>query len=291
MSTPSDVVSEIAGRGLRNIRLSFADQHGLLRGKVLAADHIADAFDSGVGITGSLLTKDTGHQYAFDLWQGTGGPTLASIAGARDIVMVPDASTFRVLPWADGTGWMQCDLFTVDRQPIELSTRRVCQLAEQRLLDAGFRLRAGLEIEFHLYQRDPSASDPGRPTPVHPGWDLLSDRHSDLIDPVLEPIQRDLDALGLAPRSIEAELGPGQIELTFAPAMGTTVADQAVLVRSAIKQIAHRHGLHATFMSRPGFPDAFPSGWHLHQSLTGPDGAVNIFAPDPESGQGIGIPN
>jgi len=269
------VVAEIAGRELHSLRLSFADQHGLLRGKVIHAARAPQAFDGGIAITGSLLTKDTGQKYAFDLWRGTGGPTLAAMAGARDMVMLPDPATFRVLPWADGTGWMQCDLYDLDGEPIEISTRRVCQLAHQRMLDEGLDFQAGLEIEFHLYPSDGTGASMGT---IHPGWDLLADQHSDLIEPLLDPIRRGLTALGVAPRSIEAELGPSQVELTFAPASAVEVADQAVLIRSAIKQIARRHGLHATFMSRPALPDSFPSGWHLHQSLTTTDGDTNLFA-------------
>lgn len=274
MEAAAEVGAEVTGRGLRQVRLSFADQHGLLRGKVIDAALVDTALEQGIGITGSLLTKDTGQAYAFDLWSGSGGPTLKSLAGARDVVMVPDPTTFRVLPWADGTGWMQCDLFDVEGQPIELSTRRICQRSLQRLRDQGYELRAGLEIEFHLYHPADAPMD----TPVHQGWDLLAEQHSDQIEPLLAPICHDLELLGLSPRSVEAELGPGQIEMTFAPAAGMEVADHAVLLRSAIKQLARRHGLRATFMSRPQPTNSFPSGWHLHQSLAGLDG-TNLFTP------------
>ena len=84
---------------------------------------------------------------------------------------------------------------------------------------------------------------------------------------LLEPIQRNLAALGLPPRTIEVEQGPSQVELTFPPSDGIELADQAVLIRAAIKQIARRHSLHATFMSRPAGDDTFTAGWHLHQSV------------------------
>lgn len=270
------VEDQVRDKGLRSVRVSFADQHGLLHGKVLDAAQIPQALRSGVSFPGSLLTKDTGQNYAFSLWEPDGGPTLASVMGARDVRMIPDPTTFRVLPWLDGTGWLLSDLYSVEGAPIELSTRRICARAHQKLTDQGLRLRAGLEIEFHLYRVDESSGDHQR---VHPGWDLLAEDYSDRIEPLLEPIQRHLTALGLPPRTIEAEHGPSQVELTFAPADGIELADQAVLIRAAVKQIARRHGLHATFMSRPSGDDTFTTGWHIHQSIVSVDDGRNLFAP------------
>jgi glutamine synthetase len=71
-------------------------------------------------------------------------------------------------------------------------------------------------------------------------------------------------------------VGPGQVEFTFDPLPGAESADNVLLLRSAIKQICRRNGYHATFMSRPALPHIVSSGWHLHQSLSGPDTA-NVF--------------
>ncbi len=98
------VEDQVRDKRLRSVRVSFADQHGLLHGKVLDAAQIPQALRSGVSFPGSLLTKDTGQNYAFSLWEPDGGPTLASVMGARDVRMIPDPTTFRVLPWLDGTG-------------------------------------------------------------------------------------------------------------------------------------------------------------------------------------------
>lgn len=270
-----DAIAEVVARceadGLHSVRLSFADQHGLLRGKTLAVGELAATFERGCGIPGSLLARDTGQQYAVPLWVPSSSPTMNTLVGARDMVMVPDPSTFRVLPWAEGTGWLLCDLFTVDAEPVVLSTRRLLRGLHDRLVERGFRLVAGLELELYLYRSTPDGLEP-----VHPGWDLLAGAAIDAAGPWVEPVRRGLTALGLPPRSIEAELGPGQIELTFPAGEGPSVADDAVLVRSAVKQLARRHGMVATFMCRPQVGDSFPSGWHLHQSLADP-AAANVF--------------
>src|SRR5260370_28824534 len=78
-------------------------------------------------------------------------------------------------------------------------------------------------------------------------------------------------------RAIEIEFGPSQCECTFAPRKGLEPADIMILFRSAVKQIAHRHGYHATFMCRPKLPNVFASGWHLHQSIVACGSGENAF--------------
>jgi len=94
---------------------------------------------------------------------------------------------------------------------------------------------------------------------------------------VLEIIRRDVLALGLPLRSVEVEFGPSQCEFTFQPTKGLVPADIMVLFRSAVKQIARRHGYHATFMCRPKLPNVFASGWHLHQSIVSRTSDDNAF--------------
>jgi len=87
-------------------------------------------------------------------------------------------------------------------------------------------------------------------------------------------------ALGLKLRSIELEYGPSQCEFTFHPGIGLEPADAMVLLRSAVKQIARRHGYHASFMCRPRIPNVMSSGWHLHQSLRERRSGANAFVSD-----------
>ena len=276
-----DVVSEIEGRGLHSVRLAFADVHGVLRGKTIRADLVADAFTDGVGITSALLMKDTGQNNVYPVWAPGGGLGQPWLTGAGDMMMLPDPTTFRVLPWAEGTGWLLCDLFTPDGDPIDFSTRRLCAALDREMRSTGRRIVAGLEMEFHLFHHDSTAADhpaSHRLSPIHPGWMYLGENRFDTIEPLLGLFRSELSALGLPPRSLEIELGPGQVEMTFSPAEAPAVADQAVLIRAAINQIAARHGLMATFMSRPHVPGSFTSGWHLHQSMVDVDDGTNLFA-------------
>jgi glutamine synthetase len=290
----SALLEEIDSRGLTSVRFSFADQHGILRGKTLAAAEVRSALERGVTVTSTLLLKDTSHKTVFAAFTPGGGVGMPELQGAADVLMIPDPETFRVLPWAPGTGWLLCDLAFQDRRPVPFCTRSILKDALKKLAAAGYQLVAGLEIEFHVFRitdshlKPEDAGQPGAPPevePLHPGsrigllstgYQYLTEQRYDLIEPVVELLRKDLAALGLPLRSFEIEFGPSQLEFTLSPLAGLGSADAMMLFRSAVKQIARRHGYHATFMCRPKLPNVMSSGWHLHQSLS--KGDKNAFS-------------
>src|SRR5579862_8512895 len=111
-----EVARAIKTQKLELIRFSFADQHGVLRGKTLIAADALAAMRSGVTMTTTLLAKDTAHKTAWPVFTPGGGFGMVEMQGAADFVMVPDPATFRVLPWslnngAPNTGWLLCDIY------------------------------------------------------------------------------------------------------------------------------------------------------------------------------------
>ncbi|MFZ3355120.1 MAG: glutamine synthetase family protein [Xanthobacteraceae bacterium] len=290
------VAQTIRQRKLELVRFSFADQHGVLRGKTVMAEDAPALMQSGVTMTTTLLVKDTAHKTAWPVFTPGGGFGMTEMQGGGDFVVVPDPTTFRVLPWpqsegntGDGgpnTGWMLCDLYFGDGKPVPFSTRQVLRDALMRLAHEGYDLVAGLEIEFHLFKiEDPrlapsDATWPPRAPEVsllNQGYQYLTESRYDQLDAALAPIRRGIAALGLPLRSLEIELGPSQCEFTFRPQPGLDAADTMILFRAATKQIARRHGLLASFMCRPALPNIFSSGWHLHLSLTDRKRKRNAF--------------
>jgi glutamine synthetase len=280
------VVKAIADHNLEVMRFSFVDQHGVLRGKTVMASEAAGMMRNGVTATTTLLAKDTSHRSVFPVFTAGGGFGMPEMEGGADFLMIADPTTFHVLPWAPATGWLLCDIYFPNGQPVPFSTRKLYRDALARLAEAGFDYMAGLEVEFHVYRlTDPKlapsdATWPGEAPQVGLIFQLLTEARYDQVDPVIEIIRRDIVALGLPLRSMEIELGPSQVEFTFRPEFGLRPADTMVLFRSAVKQIARRHGYHATFMCRPGVPNALSSGWHLHQSLLDTTSKANAFASD-----------
>jgi glutamine synthetase len=279
----------IAEQKLEVVRFSFVDQHGVLRGKTVLASEAAGLMRAGVTATTTLLVKDTSHRSVFPVFTAGGGFGMPEMEGGADFLLIADPTTFRVLPWAAATGWLLCDIHFPNGQPVPFSTRKLYRDALARLAEAGFDYLAGLEVEFHVYKLENPRLDPTDATwpgaapdvsLISQGFQLLTEARYDQVDPVLETLRRDVVALGLPLRSMEIELGPSQVEFTFRPEIGLKPADHMVLFRSAVKQIARRHGYHATFMCRPALPNSFSSGWHLHQSLIAASSQANAFASD-----------
>ena len=287
-SAARDLLERVKRGGIEAIRFSFADQHGILRGKTVIAAELAQALENGVTVTTTLFAKDTSHKTVFPVFTPGGGFGMDQMSGAADALIVADPASFRMLPWSPGTGWLLCEPCFPDGRPIPFNTRRICRLALERLAGKGFEYVAGLEIEFHVFKlvdprtRPEHAGQPGEPPEValltH-GYQYLTENRYDQLDPVAELLRRDLAALGLPLRSIEVEFGPSQVEFTLSALQGIGSADAMVLFRSAVKQICRRHGYHATFMCRPRLPNVMSSGWHLHQSLVRTADATNVFMP------------
>ena len=281
-----NVLKEIESRRLKVVRFSFADQHGVLRGKTLAVAEVPAALERGVTVVSSLLAKDTSHRTVFPVFTPGGGLGMPELEGAADVLMIPDPASFRVLPWAPETGWFLCEVHFQDGRPMPFGTRGILRKALEKLAAAGYEYVAGLEVEFHVFRivdprlKPADAGQPGEPpevTLLNTGYQYLTEQRYDLIDPVVEILRQNLEPLGLPLRSFEVEFGPSQLEFTLGALPGLGSADAMVLLRSAVKQIARRHGFHATFMCRPKLPNVMSSGWHLHQSLNRLSDRKNAF--------------
>jgi glutamine synthetase len=282
-----EIERRLAAEKIERVRLSFADQHGILRGKTLVAAEVAQAMRNGCGIASTLLLKDTAHRTVFPVFAAGDDPLLRGMKGAADVLLVADPATFRVLPWAPGTGWLLCDVHFADGSDVPFSTRGVARRVLKGLAEQGFDYVAGLEVEFHIFRLTDArlapgdAGQPGAAPEVsllNKGYQYLTEQRYDELDPVLELLRRDIASLGLPLRSLEVEYGPSQCEMTFRTGVGLEAADWMVLFRSAVKQVCRRNGYHATFMCRPQLANLVSSGWHLHQSLGERKSGRNAFA-------------
>lgn len=289
-----EAVEEIVGRmqseDLRTIRVSSADPHGMLRGKTVLADMFPSVLRNGIDFTSAVLNLDTSDGIAYNIFAEGGGLGDENHAGAPDLVLVPDPLTFRILPWAPRTGWCLASLHYHDGRPVPFDGRNLLKTQLDTLQNEfGLNYVAGLEVEFYLTRlvdgghQSGDFSAPGNPgpaplvAPLGAGYAYQSEDHQDQIEEILATFADHLLKLGLPLRTMEDEWGPGQCEFTFSPMVGTEAADSMLLFRAAMKQIARRLGLHATFMCRPKLPGFYASGWHLHQCLIDSDGA-NVFS-------------
>lgn len=285
----AEIAAKMRDHSLGVVRLSAVDQHGVLRGKTIVASELEGTLRNGCSFVSSLLAKDTSCRSVFPVFTPGAGLGMPQLQGAADILMIPDPSSLKVLPWAPHSGWMLCDLYFTNGDPVPFSTRQIYRQVLRRLNDKGFEYVAGLEVEFHIFKLENprlapgDAGQPGAPPEVSlitKGYQLLAEQLYDQYDGILEILRANIEALDLPLRSLEVELGPSQCELTLRPGVGLEPADTMILLRSAVKQVCRRHGYHATFMCRPQIQHICSSGWHLHQSLRHRDTRENAFAPD-----------
>ncbi len=278
----------IEQHGIELVRLALVDAHGLLRAKALTPDALESAMRQGHGLPGTVLLKDTSNLTVYPVFDDQEVLDDPRLSGIGDLVMLPDPATFHVLPHASGTAVVLADVHYPDGEPVAISPRAILAREVDRLATHGLSARIGVELEFHVFRdaRERLVPDdagmPGRPRPVEllsGGYQLLGDVVLDEFHPVVDLVRDSARALDLPLRSIEAEMGPSQLEVTLAPLDPMAAADGIALLRSTLRQAARRVGLHVTFMTRPALANVFSAGWHVHLSLVDDDG-TNRFAPD-----------
>lgn len=283
----TELITRIANTELETIRVLFADQHGILRGKTIVASAFESVFATGIAAPSTLLLKDTAHKTVFPVWSADPG-IKGGMTGAGDILLVPDPSTFRVLPWSTHSAWIFCDPFFKTGNEIPFAPRRVLQTAIDKLAAAGYRMLTGLEVEFHVLKIvDPkldhaSSTMPGTPAVTQnlaQGYQFLTETRYDTLEPVIDDLRRHCQALEIPIRSMEIEMGPSQLEFTFDPADPMTHADNMMMFRTMVKEVCARQGMHATFMCKPDIENIAASGWHLHQSILDTNTGENLMVP------------
>ncbi len=281
------LIKRLHTEGINYVRVTYCDQHGLTRGKMLPTKVFVSALKNGLASTHAIFAMDSANNIFLPVFSKDGGFGNPEMGGAGDMLLVPDPTTFRILPWVEKTGWVLSDLYLKSGAPMPFSPRSILTEQLQRLYKKGYELMVGLEVEFHVFKIDDphltmrASTQPPEPPSVSPlahAYQYQGEQNLDEIAPLMELFHQQLTALELPIRSLEDEWGPGQCEITMEPLPAMQAADAMVLMRSTLKQLARRHGYLVTFMCKPALPNVYSSGWHLHQSLVDITTSKNLFA-------------
>jgi glutamine synthetase len=243
--TRDEVLAEIDRLDVKFVRLWFTDILGQLKSFAVTKEEMAGALDHGMGFDGSSIT-------GFNRIEES------------DMIAMPDPDTFVLLPYRPAekaVARMFCDVLTPDRAPYEGDPRHVLRRALARANDLGFdHYHLGPELEF-FYFRSPTGAEP-----LDTGgyFDLTTlDAASDLRrDTVLA-----LESVGIDVEYSHHEVGPSQHEIDMRYADALRMADNVMTYRTVVKEVAHQHGVYATFMPKP-LAGHNGSGMHTHMSLT-----------------------
>ena len=192
-----------------------------------------------------------------------------------DMYLKPDPETFVVFPWTRGEegtiARLICDIYTADNQPFAGCPRYVLQRALARAAEFGLAMNVGPEAEFFMFLKD-SEGRPTLQTNDRAGYFDLAP--VDLGENARREMVLTLQKMGFEVEASHHEVAPGQHEIDFKYDDALSTADKIITFRSIVRIVAHRHGLHATFMPKPVYGVA-GSGMHLHVSLF--RGEENVF--------------
>ncbi len=261
MSTKAeDILKRSKDGNVHFLRLQFTDIDGIIKNVEVPASQFEKALDGQIMFDGSSIEGFTRIEES-------------------DMLLVPDLDTFQVFPWATDhgrVGRLICDIANPDGSPFAGCPRSALKNVVARAERLGYRMMAGPEAEFFLFQRNHEI-DPVPKTHDTGGYFDLSPR--DLGEEARRDITLVLEAMGFEVEAAHHEVAPGQHEIDFKYEDAVTTADAIVTFRFVVKKVALMHGLHATFMPKP-IAGVNGSGMHTHQSLFTLEGTNAFFDPD-----------
>jgi len=248
------VLHTVEERGVRLIRLWFTDVLGSLKSFAISPAELENALEDGMTFDGSSIDGF--------------GRTLES-----DVLAMPDANTFEVLPWGDPKATearVFCDIHNLDGTPFEGDPRQVLRRNLQAAHAAGFTFLVAPDIEFFYF----SPPEKGQaPVPLDEGgfFDLTT---TDVAGTLRKQTIRTLETMSIPVEYSFHEDAPSQHEIDLRHTDALTMADSVMTFRLVVKEVAASQGVHATFMPKP-LESVQGSGMHMHLSLF--DGDQNAF--------------
>ncbi|MGA9279640.1 glutamine synthetase family protein [Ilumatobacter sp.] len=257
----SDFESRCRAAGIHTVEVAAPDTLGHLRGKRVPIDRFfATTVEDGVNIADAMFIFDMQNDLVDD-------PYINMGSGFLDCTLIPDVSTGRILTHRPGYAIVLADAFAPHGEPHPHSPRGILAKQIERCRELDLDPVVATELEFYLCTPD------WEPVQHHIQYSSLTDGLD--IETCLLDMRTALLGAGLEVESSNAEYGAGQFEINIGHADAMTAADNTVLFKSIVKQVAVQHGLRATFMPKP-FAEQSGSGMHVHTSLKS-DGA-NAFA-------------
>ena len=250
-----DIIRMVEEEDVEFIRLQFTDIFGTLK---------------NIAITRNNLEKALDCKYMFD-----GSSIEGFVRGEEsEMFLYPDFDTFEIFPWRPQQGKVArliCNVYTTDGTPLSDDPRNVLARVLKTAEDKGYTFQVGPECEFYLFHTD----DIGRPTTItHEEAGYLDMGPTDLGENVRRDIVLTLEDMGFEIESSMHEEGKAQHEVDFKYAEALHAADNIMTFKLAVKTIAKRYGLYATFMPKPTDHDC-GSGMHINMSLT--KNGMNVF--------------
>ncbi len=248
--TREQILGTVRKNEIGFIRLMFTDIAGFPKCIQIPAAELEGALENGKGFDGSSIEGFT------RIYES-------------DMIAMPDPETFKLVTWHDGDveGLMFCDILLPDGKPYEGDPRFVLRRVLERLVPSNWSFKVGTELEYFYFTNAeyPEVLD-------HAGYFDL--QPPDLGEELRKKTIKALQAIDIPVEYSHHEVAPSQHELDLKYGDALSMADDTIMAKLLIKEIARKEGVHATFMPKPIF-GANGSGMHTHQSIF--EGQKNVF--------------
>ena len=263
----------VAADDVDTVIVAFTDMQGRLMGKRIAARFFLDEVaEHGAECCNYLFAVDvemtTVAGYAISNWD----------TGYGDIVMLPDLTTLRLIPWLPGTALVLADSAWHDGSPVEPAPRRVLRRQLDRLSQRGLCAYVGTELEFMVFDDTYRHAWAGGYRGLTPASDYNMDYAvlaSTRIEPLLRDIRQHMEGAGLRWEASKGECNKGQQEIGFRYDEALVTCDNHSIYKNGAKEIADQHGKCLTFMAK--YDEREGNSCHIHISLRATDGSA-VFA-------------
>jgi glutamine synthetase len=274
--TFNDLEGWLNAQRITEIECLVPDLTGVARGKILPRNKFTE--DRGMRLPESIIGLTvTGN------WPDDEKLEQLIADTDRDMNLVPDPSTARVVPWAtDPTAQVIHDCYFKDGTPVDYAPRSVLKNVLKLYTDRGWAPVVAPELEFYLVDKNTDPDQPLRPPVGRSGRAETSRQHYSIdavneFDPLFEDIYDYCDAMDLDVDTLIHEVGAGQMEINFLHGDPLDLADKVFFFKRTIREAAMRHNMFATFMAKPmaGEPG---SAMHVHQSVVDRKTGKNIFS-------------
>ncbi|HEY0679051.1 MAG TPA: glutamine synthetase family protein [Chitinophagaceae bacterium] len=268
-----EVLKQLSERNVTKVKLAATDIDGVLRGKVISFDKFRSVAEKGFGFCDVIFGWDAG-DIAYDNATFTGWHT-----GYPDTTALIDFNTFRQIPWEDGLPFFLADFGDDKGNGIAVCPRSLLKRIDREARDAGYIPSFSQEFEWFNFVNNITELYEHKFRDLKPmtqgmfGYSILrASQNSAFFHDLFDLLGK----FNIPIEGIHTETGPGVYEAAILYAELPEAADRAVLFKSGVKEIAHRHGYLATFMAK--FNENLPGcSGHVHQSLWSPDLKQNLF--------------
>lgn len=265
----SEVMRRAEDAGVKLVSFFWCDNGGVIRGKSTHVSGLESRLSSGIGTAKAMQAM--GDMDQLQVVEGMGP--------AGEFRLIPDPETFVTLPYAPKRAIVLCDMVSLSRQPWEACPRDFLKRMLAKAESMGMTFQVAMEPEWYLTRREGDEY-----VPCGESLDNSSIGMTFAEDVVLDIIEA-LEWQGIGIEQYHTEVGHAQYELSIRHAPALRAADNHIIYRETVRNVAYRHGLYATFAPKP-FPDQAGNGCHIHFSAWDTDNQTNLFF-DPTDEQNL----